>query len=151
MEKEELKEKKINEEEIYFDQETFMSFIVGIRGNQKFDCKTNVSPCMVTDYIEAIAGIEMNILVTILKSGGIELVENYLKMKEILILDSVRNIELVPDRCGMTDEEYANLRALFHIDELVEKLSHKNDEAIAEAKGIKLEDENEEPIRITRD
>ena len=72
------------DEEIVYDEKTnFISFVVGVRGTQEFQAQTNLDPCTVNDYTEASAGIDVNIMLAILRNSDIKSVETFLKMKEI--------------------------------------------------------------------
>lgn len=130
-------ENQINEEEIKYDGTNFISFVVGVRGTQEFQAQTNLDPCTVNDYVEASAGIDVNILLAILRSGNKESIESFLKMKEIIMVASIRAMESYYDKLGITKEQYDQLREIFHIDELVESIEQSKKERQAEILGIK--------------
>lgn len=117
------------DEEIVYDEKTnFISFVVGVRGTQEFQAQTNLEPCTVNDYTEASAGIDVNIMLAILRNSDIKSVETFLKMKEIITLASVKAMANYYDKLGLTKEQYSQLRALFHIDELEESLEESKKE-----------------------
>lgn len=117
------------DEEIVYDEKTnFISFVVGVRGTQEFQAQTNLDPCTVNDYTEASAGIDVNIMLAILRNSDIKSVETFLKMKEIITLASVKAMANYYDKLGLTKEQYSQLRALFHIDELEESLEESKKE-----------------------
>lgn len=118
------------EGEVKTEEPNWMSFLIGVRGDSVYDVKTNVDPCMVTDYTEAHAGITMNIVVTLLKSNGIGAVESFFKMSEILALNSVRLMGQNLEAIGISEEEYAELRNFFNIDRIEELLQQRKEEMI---------------------
>ena len=120
----------VDEKEIKFEQPNFLSFLVGVRGDQLYECKTNIQECTVADYIEASAAIDMNITLLLLQTGGIQAVETFFKMKEILSLNSVRLMGTNPEEYGLTPEEYTQLRDFFNIDAIEQLIKDKKDEMI---------------------
>lgn len=130
------------DEEIVYDEKTnFISFVVGVRGTQEFQAQTNLDPCTVNDYTEASAGIDVNIMLAILRNSDIKSVETFLKMKEIITLASVKAMANYYDKLGLTKEQYSQLRGLFHIDELEESLEESKKERRAAILNVTKEDE----------
>lgn len=118
------------EGEVKQDQPNWMSFIVGVRGDAIYECKSNIDPTTLTDYIEASAGIDMNVAVNILKTNGIEAVETFFKMKEILVLNSVRLMQDQLDNLDITTEQYDQLRNFFGIDRIEAMLEQRRNEMV---------------------
>lgn len=122
---EEKNEVDVNPEDIHFEQPEFMSFLVGVRGTTDYQVQTNLNPCTVTDYIEASAGIDVNIILTMLRTGGIKTVESFMKMKEIVMISSIKSMENQYENLGLTKEEYQQLREFFHINEIIETVAEQ--------------------------
>ena len=121
----------------------WMSFIVGTRGDSIYECKTNIEETLLTDYIEALAGIDINVVVEILKSGGIEAVENFYKMREILVINSVRLMEGSIEQIGISPEQYAELRDFFGVDRILELLEQRKQEISEEMMNAEAPENNE--------
>ena len=128
------------------DKRQWMSLIIGLRGDAIYECKTNVKDTMLTDYIEAAAGIEMNMIVTILKTNNIKSVKTFMKMKELLMLNSVRMIGENFEAAGLTAEQYAELRQHFNVDSVEAMLEQRKEEI--EKVTPEGESEKEEPFKI---
>lgn len=142
MENLETNKKEAKDEEIVYDEKAnFISFVVGVRGTQEFQAQTNLEPCTVNDYTEASAGIDVNIMLAILRNSDIKSVETFLKMKEIITLASVKAMADYYDKLGLTKEQYSQLRGLFHIDELEESLEESKKERKAAILNVTKEDE----------
>lgn len=128
---EEVKEQEtLQEGEVKHEQPNWMSFIVGVRGDSLYECKSNIDPTLLTDFIEASAGIDMNVALTILKSNGIGAVETFFKMKEILVLNSVRLMQGDLEQLGLTPEQYDELRQFFGIDRIESILEQRKQEMV---------------------
>lgn len=118
------------EGEVKHDQPNWMSFIVGVRGDSLYECKSNLEPTLLTDYIEAAAGIDMNIALRILESNSINEVETYFKMKEILVLNSVRLMQGNLEKVGISEEKYDQLRNFFGMDRIEALLEQRKQEMV---------------------
>lgn len=118
------------EGEIKHDQPNWMSFLVGVRGDALYECKSNIDPTLLTDFIEASAAIDMNIAIGILKSNSINELETFFKMKEILVLNSVRLMQGNLESVGLTPEQYDQLRNFFGIDRIEAMLEQRKQEMV---------------------
>ena len=123
----------------------WMSFVIGLRSDAVYECKTNVKDTMLTDFIEALAGIEMNVIVNILKTNNIESVKTFQKMKELLMLNSVRMIGENFEQAGLTAEQYDQLRLHFNVDKIEAMLEQRKNDMANPAEAEKPE---EEPFKI---
>ena len=112
-----------NEEEI-----KFLNFLVGIRDSQEFQVQTNVEDCSIVDYVQATAGIDLNVMLAMLRNGNIDNIEEFLKMKEITLIAAIKNMAGYYQFLGITEEQYEHLRKIFYIDELETSIKEMKEE-----------------------
>lgn len=137
-----------NEGEVEGDLPPWMSFLVGVRGKGLYQSKTNLTETTVSDYSEALAAIDMNITLLMLKNLGIESVETFFKFKEILAINAVRELEGKLDQIGITQEQYQQLRGFFGLDQIEELIEQRKQEFAMVDEEPQETEESKEEVKI---
>lgn len=109
------------EDEIVGELPPFITFLVGLRENPAYEVKTNVVGANVGDFANAIAAIELNTILQIFKVGGLEEVDKYQRVKEIMLIQAAR---LLPDEGNgvLTKEDVETIKKYFRIDVVEQQL-----------------------------
>lgn len=116
---------------------SFLSFLVGIRGDADFQVQTNVNGTTIADYIDAVGQIEVNTLLLAFKTGGMECLTQFLQNKEIIILAYIKSLKENLEAYGITEEQYEQLEIFFGLKQLEETIeANKNKQREEILKGI---------------
>lgn len=127
----------IDPEEIHQDEPKWISYVTGLRGDNVFDCKTNVEDLSVIDYAESLSLLEFNTLVSIFREiedpdQALNVATQYAQIKEIYLINYIRLLGDNLDEHQFSEDKYQKLKDMFNLDQIDQMLQERKEEQSSE-------------------